>query len=171
MKACSLNKTVVQCKSCPWRIDCVPDRDIPNYVPALHEGLTNTIRSGIETLFETERHTMACHYSKPGEEFPCAGWLSNQLGSGNNIGVRMAVMTGSMPVPKIDGPQHERFEDTLCNSSGRSATKKGSSTRSPRTGQSGRGKRSAGSSPRPNNLKTKRPRASGASKGRNDDRR
>jgi len=158
-KSCSLNKTVVQCKSCPWRIDCVPDRDIPNYAPELHVGLDKTIRSGLETMFQKERHIMACHYSKPGEEFPCAGWLANQLGSGNNIGVRLSVMTGSMSTPEIDGPQHETFEETLCNSSGRSATKKGSSTRSPRTGKSRRGKPSAGSSPRPSNPKKKRPRA------------
>jgi hypothetical protein len=56
---------------------------------------------------------MACHYSKPGEEFACAGWLANQLGSGNNIGVRLAVAQGHLPVPEIDGEQHERFEDTL----------------------------------------------------------
>lgn len=64
---------VHQCKSCPWRVTCVPDKDIPNYSPKLAAGLTNTIRSGLETLFERERHVMACHYSKPGEEFPCAG--------------------------------------------------------------------------------------------------
>lgn len=145
-RACAVNKTVTQCKSCPWRIDCVPDRDIPNYVPALHEGLTRTIQSGLGTIFQKERHVMACHYSKPGEEFPCAGWLANQLGPGNNIGVRMAVMTGQMPAPEIDGPQHERFEDTLCRpradgatstrSSTSSSTRRRASSRSPRAAKS-----------------------------------
>ena len=95
-------KTVNQCPSCPWRVDCVPIRDIPNYVPDLHCQLDKTIRSGLETLFQQERHIMACHYSKPGEEFPCAGWLANQLGPGNNLGVRLLVMTGKMSVPVVD---------------------------------------------------------------------
>ena len=57
--------------------------------------------------------SMACHYSKPGEEFPCAGWLHHQIGPGNNIGLRLAVMTGAMPVPVVDGEQHQTFEETL----------------------------------------------------------
>lgn len=104
---------VHQCKSCPWRATCVPEKDIPNYRRELAEGLTKTIRSGLETLAETTRHIMACHYSKPGAEFPCAGWLHNQAGAGNNIAMRLAVMTGAMPVPVVDGDQHEHYEDTL----------------------------------------------------------
>lgn len=109
----SQREVVKQCKSCPWRVDCVPDEDIPNYRLDLAEGLTRTIQSGLPTLFATERRLMGCHYSKPGEEFPCAGWLHNQIGVGNNLGVRLSVMTGRMPVPEVDGPQHERYEDTL----------------------------------------------------------
>lgn len=92
----------------------MPKRDIPNYVPKMHEGLANTIQSGLESIGCSVRRVMACHYSKPGEEFPCAGWLANQLGPGNNIGLRLSVMAGKMPIPEVDGPQHERFEDTLC---------------------------------------------------------
>lgn len=106
-------KEVVQCKSCPWRVDCVPDKDIPRYKEALHHSLAKTIQSGLESMSCSTRHIMACHYSKPGEEIHCAGWLHNQLGPGNNIGVRLSVMSGSMPVPVVDGKQHERFEDTL----------------------------------------------------------
>lgn len=114
MTACPKKRTeVVQCKSCPWRVDCVPDRDIPNYRRKLHEGLTDTIESGLGSLFQSNGKVMACHYSKPPDEFPCAGWLYNQLGAGNNIGVRLAVMTGRLPPPRIDGEQHETFEDTL----------------------------------------------------------
>lgn len=111
--------TVVQCKSCPWRVDCVPDADIPNYNPELHRGLHDTIRSGIETLFQGAARGMACHYSKPGAEFPCAGWLHHQLGPGNNISVRMQVMTGKLPAPEVDGKQHETFEATLPSPSKR----------------------------------------------------
>jgi hypothetical protein len=105
--------TVKQCKTCPWRVDCDPLTDIPNgYSVKLHEKLRNTIATGMCSI--NNPHTMACHYSKgPGEEFPCAGWIHNQLGVGNNIGVRLRVMNGSLPVPEIDGEQHEHFDDTL----------------------------------------------------------
>lgn len=107
-------KSVTQCKSCPWKQNCVPDKDIPNgYSVEMHKALANTIQSGLGSLFTDERHVMACHYSKHGEEFYCAGWLYHQIGPGNNLGVRLAVMTGQMPMPEVDGPQHERFEDTL----------------------------------------------------------
>lgn len=139
-------KEVHQCKTCPWRVDCDPMTDIPNYVPGLHHKLDNTIRSGLETLGCKTMHVMACHYSKPGEEFPCAGWLYNQIGPGNNLGVRLRVMTGQMPVPVIDGAQYETFEETLCNTPGPSETRTASSTNSRKTGPSARGKRSAASS-------------------------
>lgn len=103
---------VTQCKSCPWRVGCKPDKDIPNYVRELHRGLDKTIRSGFESMVGPQR-VMACHYSRPGLEFACAGWLSNQLGDGNNIGLRIAVANGSSPVPTVSGPQHVRFKDTL----------------------------------------------------------
>ena len=71
------------------------------------------IQSGLDSLFRSCKTAMACHYSKIGEEFPCAGWLHHQLGVGNNIAVRLAVATGRLPVPEVDGDQHDRFEDTL----------------------------------------------------------
>ena len=106
---------VHQCRSYPWRVDCVPDRDIPNgYCANMHAELKGTIKSGLESLpLGGTIRAMACHYSKPGEEFVCAGWLYNQLGPGNNIAARLKVMTGAWPVPVTDGEQHERFEDTL----------------------------------------------------------
>lgn len=107
-------KRIRQCKSCPWRIDCVPEEDIPGgYRVDLHENLACTIKSGLDSLPRGAIRAMACHHSRPGEEFVCAGWLHNQLGPGNNIGARLAVMTGKWPVPDVDGEQHERFEDTL----------------------------------------------------------
>lgn len=103
---------VHQCGSCPWRVDCEPDRDIPGYRLDLHEQLTCTIRSGTESLIG-DLNIMACHYSREGQEIPCAGWLENQAGRGHNFRVRLAIMEGRLPVPVVDGPQHERFEDTL----------------------------------------------------------
>lgn len=105
-------KEVAQCKSCPWRVGCDPDKDIPNYRRELHCNLDRTIRSGMESM-AGNRRIMACHLSKSEASIVCAGWLANQLGPGNNIGLRFDVMCGRSPVPVVDGPQHERFEDTL----------------------------------------------------------
>ena len=117
--------TVRQCLTCPWKVETVPDRDIPNgYSVELHEALSGTIQSGLTSLFRSCKTAMACHYAKHGEEFPCAGWLHNQLGIGNNIAVRLAVMHGQLPMPEVDGEQHERFEDTLPKKPKRAATPK-----------------------------------------------
>lgn len=105
--------TIVQCKSCPWKVGCIPDEEIPGYDRELHEKLTRTIASGIESIPRDRIHIMACHYSKTGAEHACAGWLHNQLGPGNNIGVRIMVSRGAFPVPEVDGEQHECFEDTI----------------------------------------------------------
>ena len=103
-----------QCATCPWKVGTVPDRDIPNgYHVELHESLRGTIQTGLGSLFRSCRTAMACHYSKRGEEFVCAGWLHHQLGVGNNISVRLAVASRQLPVPEVDGDQHESFEATL----------------------------------------------------------
>jgi hypothetical protein len=105
-------KTAKQCVTCPWKVGADVSL-IPNYVPAMHEKLTCTIADGpsIDTL--RVLRAMACHYSTERENKPCVGWLHNQLGVGNNIGVRLAVMTGRMPVPRVVGDQYETFEETL----------------------------------------------------------
>jgi hypothetical protein len=104
-------KTVKQCESCPWRVGCVPEEDIPGYRRELHAKLSETIQSGLESL--NSNRVMACHYSTPRKNIHCAGWLNHQLGEGNNIGLRFRLLRGELPVPEVDGPQHETFEDTL----------------------------------------------------------
>jgi len=107
---------VTQCRSCPWRVDCVPERDIPSgYSVALHEKLRGTIAEPGSTRLLTEDRVrvMACHYSTPGEEHVCAGWLNHQLRDGNNIWARIEVARGRMPVPVVVGEQHACFDDTL----------------------------------------------------------
>jgi uncharacterized protein DUF6283 len=106
--------SVKQCPSCPWRVACVPGRDILRYRRGLHENLRGTIQTGLASLTSVMR-VMGCHYSAPGEDFACAGWLANQLGDGNNLAVRIAVSAGRLPMPEIDGPQHACFEDTLLS--------------------------------------------------------
>ena len=108
-----MKQPLKQCRTCPWRVGCVPERDIPRYDRRLAENLACTIRSGMETLAGGPRHAMARHHSEPGNERYCAGWLANQLGAGNNFGLRLQVLLGRVPSPEIDGSQHERYEDTL----------------------------------------------------------
>jgi hypothetical protein len=102
-----------QCKKCPWKTSTDPN-NIPNgYDTAKHCALKSTIAEP-GSLHGDGLPIMACHETPIGRELPCVGWLDNQLGPGNNIGLRMAIL-----LHKIDGnvqtvgEQHERFEDTL----------------------------------------------------------
>jgi hypothetical protein len=57
---------------------------------------------------------MACHETKIGKELACVGWLAQQLGPGNNLGLRLAVMSGLVDDNvRTIGPQHDTFEETL----------------------------------------------------------
>lgn len=101
-----------QCGKCPWRVDVDP-RDIPGgYCETKHRGLASCIAE--EGRLDRTLRAMACHESKSGKEIECVGWLVHQLGHGNNLGLRLAVMAGRVSgnVETV-GAQHERFEDTL----------------------------------------------------------
>lgn len=100
-----------QCAKCPWKKSTNP-HDIPNgYCETKHANLSNTIAQGVELRMLP---MMACHETKPGKELPCVGYLAHQLGPGNNIGLRLRVVTGQIDANiETVGPQHERFEDTL----------------------------------------------------------
>lgn len=101
----------VQCKACPWRKDVVPERDIPNgYCETKHRALKGTISEGFHL---GPLRVMACHESPVGAEAFCVGWLENQLGPGNNLSLRLAVIKGMVPEFRTVGEQHETFEDTL----------------------------------------------------------
>lgn len=102
-----------QCAKCPWRKDVDPN-DIPNgYSCKLHASLKNTIAEpGVLTVGALR--IFACHETQVGKDLPCVGWLVHQLGPGNNLPLRLAVMSGRIDGNvKTVGPQHERFEDTL----------------------------------------------------------
>lgn len=108
-----MTKFVRQCRSCPWKVGADLSL-IPNYNRDLHTKLTCTIAKDERLpLPGAPLRLMACHYSTERKNKPCVGWLHNQIGVGNNIGVRMALMTGHLPVPKVDGDQYETFEETL----------------------------------------------------------
>jgi hypothetical protein len=102
-----------QCAKCPWRKDVDPN-DIPNgYCATKHANLKNTIAHP-DVINVGMLRMMACHESKPGKEVACVGWLANQLGPGNNIGLRIKAMRDrTLTDFELVGEQHETFEDTL----------------------------------------------------------
>lgn len=103
----------VQCAKCPWKKSTKP-HDIPNgYSEENHCSLKRTIAEPGGLNFGGDMHVMACHESEVGEEHYCIGWLFNQLGPGNNIGLRLQMMDYDLRKVRTVGPQHERFEDTL----------------------------------------------------------
>lgn len=106
-------KRTKQCEKCPWRIDVNPN-EIPNgYCPTKHAQLENTIAKpgDLSSLQKSTMHVMACHET---HDAHCVGWLANQLGPGNNIGLRLAMLKcENIDKLKLVGEQHSTFEETL----------------------------------------------------------
>lgn len=102
-----------QCKKCPWRKDVDPN-DIPNgYCSTKHAALDRTIARPGE-LRPGPAAMMACHETPVGKEQPCVGWLVNQIGPGNNLALRLRVITGQVDGDvETVGEQHRTFEETL----------------------------------------------------------
>lgn len=106
-------KRTRQCAHCPWRKDVDP-HDIPNgYTEEKHHALSSTIAKGLDlsAVAGGTLAVMACHEEHSAH---CIGWLVNQLGPGNNIGLRLQMRrcTNANEI-KLAGEQHKRFEDTL----------------------------------------------------------
>jgi hypothetical protein len=101
-----------QCAKCPWIKGSNP-HEIPNgYDEAKHRALACTIAKpgDLGGIFGTQR-AMTCHQT---HDAHCVGWLMNQLGPGNNIGLRLRLMTcENVGAIRLRGEQHETFEDTL----------------------------------------------------------
>lgn len=108
-----------QCKACPWKKSTRPDKDIPGgYCENMHSDLASTIATPGEYRPMGSMAMMACHETPVGKEQPCVGWTLHQLGIGGNLGLRMRVFSDpkfreQVGAMQLDGPQHERFEDTL----------------------------------------------------------
>ncbi len=102
-----------QCAKCPWKTSTDP-HDIPDgYSEDAHKSLASTIAAP-GSISAGGLRVFACHESKRGRETPCVGWLVNQLGPGNNIALRLAVMSHRVDANvRTIGPQHDTFEDTL----------------------------------------------------------
>lgn len=107
-------KRTVQCAKCPWKVSTNP-YDIPDgYCELKHKNLKSTIAKEGELNIGGSLMIMACHHSDPENMQHCVGWIHNQLGVGNNIGLRMQMMScENIQDLKVIGEQHERFEDTL----------------------------------------------------------
>lgn len=107
-------KRTAQCAKCPWLVDVDPNT-IPNgYDRAKHEALACTIArpADLAGVFGGgPLSVMACHET---EAAHCVGWLANQIGPGNNIALRLQLMSCENAAQiRLRGEQHERFEDTL----------------------------------------------------------
>jgi hypothetical protein len=103
-------KRTAQCQKCPWRVDVDP-YDIPNgYDPEKHRALERTIaRPG--DLGLGQLRAMTCHET---DDAHCIGWLVNQIGPGNNIGLRLRMFScENAGKIRLRGEQHRCFEDTL----------------------------------------------------------
>nr|WP_275982737.1 DUF6283 family protein [Ochrobactrum sp. BTU2] len=111
-------KRVRQCEKCPWKVSTDPHEIPHGYCETKHRALSSTIADNTGNLAavlgQAPLRVMACHEHPAEHEAHCVGWLMHQLGPGNNIALRLAVRDceniGSVV---LDGPQHERFEDTL----------------------------------------------------------
>jgi hypothetical protein len=103
-----------QCAKCPWKVGTNPHEIPHGYCKVRHAALKSTVAEPGALPTGAPLRIMACHDTPVGKELPCVGWLENQLSPGNNIGLRLAIMSGRIDGNiRTVGPQHERLEDTL----------------------------------------------------------
>lgn len=102
-----------QCAKCPWKASTDPHEIPDGYCEIKHANLKDTIaKEGVFDLSSSK--AMACHHSDGNDQMYCVGWLNNQLGPGNNIGLRIRMMKcENISELKVYGAQHRYFEDTL----------------------------------------------------------
>jgi len=107
-------KRTQQCAKCPWKTSTNP-YDIPRgYSREKHLALKSTIADATSPIQPETMRYMACHEHDSSEGVPCVGWLANQLGRGNNIALRIAMLKcENAHEIKLSGPQHETFDETL----------------------------------------------------------
>ena len=116
MRKATAKKSRRQCQKCPWKVDTDPNEIPGGYYEKKHRALANTIAEpgDLKGAFGGEIRLMACHETTGGRELPCVGWLVQQLGEGNNIALRLAVIAKKVNANvETVGPQHDRLEDTL----------------------------------------------------------
>ena len=107
-------KRTVQCAKCPWKVGVNPHEIPDGYCETKHKNLESTIAKGIDLDLNKPLHIMACHHSKDDDMQHCVGWVNNQLGVGNNIGLRIQMINcENIGDLKVKGKQCDKFEDTL----------------------------------------------------------
>ncbi|MFM6988303.1 MAG: hypothetical protein ACKOXG_06485 [Arenimonas sp.] len=81
----------------------------------MHRDLSRTIaEAGAMPVPGADIAAMACHESPAGDEAPCVGWIAQQAGPGNNIALRLKLMScENAQQIRLRGPQHQRLEDTI----------------------------------------------------------
>lgn len=105
-------KRVNQCQKCPWRKDTNAFA-IPNYDPDMHRHQLSKTIADPGSLRSSGR-AMSCHEHDSEEGVHCVGWVVHQLGPGNNIPLRISMMScENSNAIRTCGEQHECFEDTL----------------------------------------------------------
>ena len=104
-------KQTTQCAKCPWKVSTDP-YDIPNgYEVEKHQALKATLAEPGALDLSSTLPAMACHET---HDTYCIGWMAHQLGRGNNIPLRLKMMTcTNIKEMRIVGDQHPNFESTL----------------------------------------------------------
>jgi hypothetical protein len=104
-------KRTAQCAKCPWLVGVDP-HEIPNgYSESKHRALESTIAHPERDGSFGPASVMACHET---HDAHCIGWLVNQIGPGNNIGLRLRMTRcENAAAIRLRGEQHQTFEDTL----------------------------------------------------------
>ncbi|WP_221623305.1 MULTISPECIES: DUF6283 family protein [Burkholderia] len=103
------------CASCPWR-RAAGATDIPNFDLELAEKLAGTCPDHRGMGPDYGASMFACHQSRQGEEFACAGWLA-KVGH-RHPAVRLAVAAGRLDPaalkPGVDWPElHDSYREVL----------------------------------------------------------
>jgi hypothetical protein len=97
-----------QCENCPWK-KSTDISTIPNYNKEMHKNLSNTI--AIDLSIKNNVRVMSCHKH---EAAHCIGWLVNQIGAGNNIGMRLQLMKCKNAKDiEVYGEQYQTFRETI----------------------------------------------------------
>ena len=110
-------KRTKQCKHCPWKVDSDLNK-IPGYKLTRHFQLADTIETRlpsqqVASLIDGsyQVRVMSCHSE---QDSHCIGWINNQVNQGNNILLRLELISCSNSNEiEVFGEQHETFEDTL----------------------------------------------------------
>lgn len=113
MSAWKLKRTA-QCIKCPWIVGVDPHEIPDGYSVEKHASLACTIAEPGDLRGLSgggPRVAMACHEV---HDAHCVGWLANQVGTGNNLSLRLSLMQcTNADQLKLRGEQHPCFEATL----------------------------------------------------------